>query len=224
MNKNQVFAFALVVAMLLVTGCEPDKITVEVPVSAIQKAKQGETVYLKARANGVSEIVPDDISKKKDQIRQVIEKNLGKGGRMSIKSKSDSGLSFSAQWKIPLFQDGHLPADGNSYPMWLVLTKESDRLTLVSNRQCLDAMNEQLDSVDFMMDKISELGMTDIVFDNDTDKEFRYTIYGAFINGDSKVSCTQKVAVGDESTVSFGRKSSDSIWHDTHPVVFLPTN
>ena len=210
--------------MLLAIGCEPDKITIEVPVSAIQKAKQGETVYIKARANGVSEIVPDEISKKKEQIRQVIEKNLGKGGRMSIKSKSDSGLAFSVQWKIPLFRHEQAPADGKSYPMWLVLTKESVRLTLVSNRQCLDAMNEQLDSVDFMMDKISELGMTDIVFDNDTDKEFRYTIYGAFINGDSKVSCTQKVVVGDESTVSFGRKSSDSIWHDTNPVVFLPTN
>ena len=224
MNMNQAFAVALVGAMLLATGCEPDKITVEVPVSAIQKAKQGETVYLKARANGVSEIVPGDISKKKDQIRQVIERNLGKGGHMSIKSKSDSGLSFSAQWKIPLFQDGHIPADGNSYPMWLVLAKESDRLTLLTNRQCLDAMNEQLNSIDFMMDKISELSMTDIVLDNDTDKEFRYTIYGAFINGDSKVSYTQKVAAGDESTVSFGRKSSDSVWHDTNPVVFLPKN
>ena len=224
MNISRVVVFALIGTMLLATGCEPDKITVEVPVSAIQKVRQGETVYLKARANGVSEIVPDDISKKKEQIRQIIEKNLGKGGRMSIKSKSDPGLSFSAQWKIPLFQEGHVPANGNSYPMWLVLAKEGDRLTLITNRQCIDAMNEQLDSVDFMMDKISELGMTDIVFDNDTDKEFRYTLYGAFINGDSKVSCTQKVAVGDESTVSFGRKSSDSIWHDTNPVVFLPAN
>lgn len=224
MHINRMFVFALVGAILLATGCEPDKITVEVPVSAIQKAIQGETAYLKARANGVSEFVPNDIAKKKEPIRQIIEKNLGKGGRMSIKSKSDSGLSFSAQWKIPLFQQGHVPTDGNSYPMWLVLTKECDRLSLVSNRQCIDAMNEQLDSVDFMIGKISELGMTDIVFDNDTDKEFRYTIYGAFVNGDSKVSWTQKVAVGDESTVSFGRRSSDSIWHDSNPVVVLPTN
>lgn len=224
MKINRIITFAFVGAMMLLVGCEPDKITVEVPVSAIQKVKQGEVVYLKAHANGVSEFAPDDILNKKTQVEQIIGKNLGKGGRLNIKKNSDHGLSFSARWRIPFFQEENLPADGNSYPLALVMSKDGDRLVLISNRENINAMNKELKSVDFMMDGISELGMTEIAFDNDTDKEFRYTVYGAFINGKPKISWTEKLDVGDESTVSFGRKSSDSIWHDTAPLVQLPAN
>ena len=92
---------------------------------------------------------------------------------------------------------------------------------MISNKSRIDAMNEKLDNLDFMMEKISELGMTELVFDNDGDSPFSYTVYGAFIDGKAKVSWTEKVTPGDESTVAFGRKSEDSIWHEIVPIVFL---
>ena len=226
MSKKSIITATLsaLAGMTVLTGCEPDKITVEVPVSLIQKAKQGETSYLKIRANGVSEFAPDDIKEKKENIKHIIEGSLGKGGRVTIQNNGGSGLKFSAQWKVPFFKQGCAPKDADSYPFWLVLTKNCNRIILLANKDRISSMNEKLDNVDLMMEKISHLGMTDIVFDNDTDGEFHYTVYGAFIDGNSKISWTQKVAAGEESTVSFGRKSPDSIWHDTDPLVVLPSN
>ena len=200
----------------LMVGCEPDKITVHVPVSAIGKVRNGEVVYLKASANGKPEMVPDSVTEKKDQIQQIVEQALGKGSRVTMQKRS-----FSAKWKVPLFKQGQSAKECEDYPIWLMLTKEEDRLMLISNKSRIDAMNEKLDDLDFMMEKISELGMTDLVFDNDGDSPFSYTIYGAFVDGKAKISWTEKVAPGDESTVTFGRKSEDSIWHETIPVVFL---
>ena len=61
-----------IVVLGLMVGCEPDKITIQVPVSALGKARNGEVVYLKASANGNPEIVPNSVTEKKDQILQII--------------------------------------------------------------------------------------------------------------------------------------------------------
>ena len=217
---KMIMILAAISAAVLLTGCEPDKISIEVPVSAIQKAQQGETTYLKIRANGVAEFAPDSILKKKDLITRIIEKYLGKGSHVTMRKDSNSDISFSAQWRVPLFIHDRVPSDSDSYPLWLVVMKDN-YLRLVSNKRHIDAMNEELNSVDFMLEAITELGMTDIVFNNDTSKDFQYRVYGAFINGAAKILWTQKVAAGEESTASYGRKSSDSIWHDAAPLVEL---
>ena len=209
-----------IVALGLMVGCEPDKITVEVPVSAIEKARKGEVVYLKARAEGASEMAPDSILEKKDQVQQIVSQALGEGGRVNLRKRS-VGLAFSALWKIPLFKQGNTPKTADSYPIWLVLTKDEDRLLLVTNQSRIDAMNEKLDDLDFMFEKISELGMTELVFNNDGNEPFNYKVYGVFIDGKPKAVCTVKVEPGDESTVAFGRKSEDSIWHEVPPFVML---
>lgn len=210
-----------IVALGLMVGCEPDKITVAVPVSAIGKARNGEVVYLKARAEGVSEVTPDSILEKKDQIQQIITQSLGEGGRVSLRKRSP-GLAFTAQWKIPLFKQGHVPNAAANYPLWLLLAKDEDQLLLISNQSVIDAMNKKLEDVDFMFEKISELGMTELVFNNDSHELFSYKVYGAFVDGNAKIAWTEKVASGNESTVAFGRKSEDSIWHDMPPAVFIP--
>ena len=209
-----------IVVLGLMVGCEPDKITIQVPVSALGKARNGEVVYLKASANGNPEIVPNSVTEKKDQILQIIEQALGKGSRATMQKRS-AGVSFSAKWKVPLFKQGQSTKECEDYPIWLILTKEEDRLVLITNKSRLDAMNEKLDNLDFMMEKVSELGMTEIVLDNDGNESFSYLVYGAFIDGKAKIAWTEKVAPGDESTVSFGRKSEDSIWHEIAPVVYL---
>ena len=61
-----------IVALGLMVGCEPDKITVEVPVSAIGKARNGEVVYLKARAEGVSEVTPDSILRRRIRFNKLL--------------------------------------------------------------------------------------------------------------------------------------------------------
>ena len=219
--KRMIKGAAAIIMFCLIVGCEPDKITIQVPVSAIGKARNGEIVYLKASANGNPEIVPDSITEKKDQILQIIKQSLGNGSRVTMQKRS-AGVSFSAKWKIPFFKQGQSTKECEDYPIWLVLTKEEDRLMLISNKSRIDAMNKKLDNLDFMMEEVSELGMTELVFDNDGDSPFSYTVYGAFIDGKAKISWTEKVAPGDESTVAFGRKSEDSIWHETAPTVFLP--
>ena len=218
--KRTIKVVTAIIMFGLIIGCEPDKITVQVPVSAIAKARNGEIVYLKASANGSPEIVPDSVTKKKDQIQHIIEQALGKGSRVTMQKRS-AGVSFSAKWKVPLFKQGQHTKECEEYPIWLVLTKEEDRLMLISNKTRIDAMNKKLDNLDFMMEEISELGMTEFVFDNDGDLSFSYKVYGAFIDGKAKISWTEKVTPGDESTVAFGRKSEDSIWHEIVPVVFL---
>ena len=209
-----------IVVLGLMVGCEPDKITVEVPVSAIEKARKGEVVYLKARAEGASEIAPDSILEKKEQVQQIVARALGEGGRVNLRKRS-AGLAFSAQWKIPFFKQGNTPKTADGYPLWLVLSKDEDRLVLLANQSRINSMNEKLDDLDFMFEKISELGMTEIVFNNDGNEPFSYKVYGVFIDSKPKIAWTEKVAPGDESTVAFGRKSEDSIWHETAPVVFL---
>ena len=218
--KRMIKVAAAIVMFGLIIGCEPDKITIQVPVSAIEKARNGGVVYLKASASGSPEIVPDSVTEKKDQIQHIIEQALGKGSRVTMQKRS-AGMSFSAKWKVPLFKQGQPTKEHEEYPIGVVLTKEEDRIMLISNKSRIDAMNEKLDNLDFMMEKISELGMTELVFDNDGDSPFSYTVYGAFIDGKAKVSWTEKVTPGDESTVAFGRKSEDSIWHEIVPIVFL---
>lgn len=208
------------VMLLAMTGCEPDKITITVPVSAIQKVMNGETTYLKTRATGFEEFAPDSILEKKGAIESVIRNGLGKGGRFDMRKKS-SGIEFTANWKVPLCLQNALPKDSDAYPLLLVMTQDKSRLILVTNDSRIKAMNEKLSDIDFTMDDISPLGMTEIVIENDTDTEFKGQVCGAFIDGKPKIHWTETIPPGDDATFSFGRKSTDSIWHDSCPTVFL---
>lgn len=199
-------------------GCEPDKITVEVPVSAIAAARAGKVAYVKANAIGSSEMGGSDISAKKDRIRNAVERRLGKGGKFSIRNTDSSGVAYSAKWRVPVYRQGSAPDDATDYPFCLVLAKDGVNLILLTNKDKISAMDSALSDIDFSLGA-SVLCSTDITFENDTDEDFSYTVHGAFVDGNAKVCWRQKLEPGDESTASFGRKPPESVWHELSPMV-----
>ena len=67
--RKMIKVATVIITLGMMVGCEPDEITVHIPVSAIEMARKGEVAYLKARATGKPEHAPDSIIEKKDHLQ-----------------------------------------------------------------------------------------------------------------------------------------------------------
>jgi len=211
MNRLTMVALSTLTAILM-SGCDPDKFSVTVPVSAIKKAADGKVGYAKAKA--YYRTTQDDVKRRLPQIRDVIKKHLGDQARVDISTPSEGNATLTAAWKIPVFAKGQ-EGIGNAPVLGLMLDGTWLSLTPQTG---LNALNSDLGKIDATISAGFMCDM-DIVVKNDTEEVYTFLTCGTFVDEQPYVHKDVKVDADESATVSFKRKDEGSVYHFKDPCI-----
>jgi len=212
MNRRTMVVLAALTAIFL-SGCDPDKFSVTVPVSAIKKAVDGKVGYAKAKV--FYRTTQDDVKRRMPEIQEVIKKHLGDQAKVDICAPSEGDGTLTVVWKIPVVDKACAEGAGNTAVLGLIL--DGMWLTL-SPQDGLKALNNDLGkiaatiSAGFMCDM-------DLVVKNDTEDGYTFLTCGTFVDEQPCVHKDVKVDADESVTVSFKRDDSGSVYHFKDPCI-----
>jgi len=209
--KKFVFSGMLAAAAAFMTGCDPDKFGITIPVSAINKAVAGEVGYAKVKAYYTTS--QDDVKLKFPQIKSVLQNHLGDKAKIDMAIPPEGDASLTVIWKIPVVDKSRMTKVKGNPVLGLVLEGSWLSFTPLAG---LDALNADLKQIDFTVEAtfMSDMEMT---VNNDTETDYAFTVCGAFVEEQPYVYNTVKLESEDSTTVTFKRASEDSVFHYKNP-------
>jgi len=209
--KQILFAGILIASAAVMTGCDPDKFGITVPVSAINKAVTGEVGSAKVKA--FYKTSQDDVKKKLPQIKTVLQNHLGDKAKIDMAIPPQGDASLTVVWKIPVFDKASMAKVQGNPVLGFVL--EGTWLSFMPLKG-LDALNADLKKLDSSIEATFMCDM-EVVINNDTEADYSFLVCGAFVDEHPHVYNNVKVAPEDSTTVTFKRKDESSVYHFKNP-------
>lgn len=204
---------ATAAATLAFAGCDPDKCTITLPVSAIEKAVGGGVGYAKIRV--YYSTTQDDVKGRFPQIESIIKQHLGEKANVQTQTPSEGKGTLTVSWKIPVAGKGResvMDAAIAGFSLggtWLSFAAQKG----------LERLNADLHKLADATVAGGFMGDVDIVIKNDTEREFVFLTCGTFVDEQPYVYKDVKVPADEEVTVTFRRKSEDSVYHFKDPAI-----
>lgn len=212
--KNIAYIGSAIVLAAIFAGCTPDKLTVTVPASSIEKVKAGEICNIKARI--IYSTMGKDENNNLPKVKRASLPHLGEGAEIEIE-KEEYKSTITASFKIPFGPESAASRFPRSI-LAMVMT-ESGKIELREGSG-LEALNSSLDDVDSSIKAEFNGGSTYFKFTGNTDKNIKMQIVGAFANDKPYALGTVTLEEDEEIIVTFNR-GSDSIWHTIDPFVMI---
>lgn len=211
--KNVLASMALATVALLV-GCTPDKITVTIPSSAVEKAKAGNLAYVKVRA--VFSSTGRDSEGSMPKVKRVAMRHLGEGAEIEI-DDGDFSSRLTASFKIPF---GKSMALANAPKSILMLSMDDGGKIELKDGPGLNALNYDLDDIEASIEAEFNGGETLFRFTGNSGSALHIQVIGAFANDKPIALGDVRIDEDEEVIVRFNR-SEGSIWHSLNPFVNL---
>lgn len=213
MNRIKTWgAVATAAATLAFTGCDPDKCTITLPVSAIEKAIGGDVGYAKIRVNYST--TQDYVKERLPQIKSILEKHLGEKANIQTLAPAGGNSSITVSWKIPVGgkgKEGTMDAAVAGFSL-------GDTWLSFAAQKGIEKLNADLRTLGSTIEG-GFMGDIDVVIKNDTEQEFVFLTCGTFVDEQPYVYKDVKVPADEEVTVTFKRKSEDSVYHFKDPAI-----
>lgn len=203
---------ATAAATLAFTGCDPDKCTITLPVSAIEKAIGGGVGYAKIRV--YYSTTQKDVKEKLPQIKAILEQHLGEKANIQMLAPAEGEGSLTVSWKIPVGGKGKESAMDAAVAGFSL----GDTWLSFAAQKGLEKLNADLRTLDATI-KGGFMSDIDVVIKNDTEQEFVFLTCGTFVDEQPYVYKDVKVPSDEEVTVTFKRKSEDSVYHFKDPAI-----
>lgn len=201
-------------AVAFLVGCTPDKITVTIPSSIVEKVKAGNLAYVKVRA--VYSSTGKDTEGNLPKVKRVAMRHLGEGAEIDL-DNADFNSRLTASFKIPFGKSAALADAPKSI---LVLTLDDSGKIELKDGLGLKALNYDLDDIDSSIKAEFNGGETLFRFTGNSNSALRIQVIGAFANDKAIAIGDVHVDEDDEINVKFNR-DDESIWHSLSPFVNL---
>ena len=212
MNIMKTLAVGAIGAMAVVlSGCDPDKFGVSLPVSAINKAVAGGVGTAKVKA--FYKTSQDDIKQKLPQIKAVLQSRLGEKAKIDLAIPPKGDATLSVAWRIPVVDHANVAKVSGKPVLGLVL--DGTWLTFMT-LSGLEPLNADLNRINSGIDASFMCDMEFIV-NNDTEEDYTFLVCGAFVDEQPHVYNNVKLASEDSTTVLFKRKDDASVFHFRNP-------
>ncbi len=211
--KNLVATITFAAVAFLV-GCTPDKITVTIPSSTVEKVKAGNLAYVKVRA--VYSSTGKDTEGNLPKVKRVAMKHLGEGAEIEL-DDTDFNSRLTASFKIPFGKSAVL---ANAPKSILVLSLDENGRIELKDGPGLNALNYDLDDIDSSIEAEFCGGETLFRFTGNSDSALRIQVIGAFAN-DKPIAIGDVQVEEDEEVVIKFNRNDESIWHSLNPFVNL---
>ena len=212
MKKSVCFIGCALCALFV--GCTPDKVSITIPSSAVEKAKAGNLAYVKVRA--VFSSTGKDTDGNMPKVKRIALRHLGEGAEIEIEDE-DYSSKLTASFKIPFGKGAVLAEAPKSI---LVLSMDDDGKIELKNGPGLSALNHELDDIDSSIDARFNGGVTLFRFTGNSDSALRLQVIGAFADDKAIAIGDVRVDEDEEVVVKFNRNDG-SIWNSLDPFVIL---
>ncbi len=194
-------------------GCSPDKVTVTVGTSALERVKAGGVGTAKAKV--VFSSIDDDVREESGQIARVVRKYLEDG---DIETECDEmKTTFTATLNIPVLRSEKLPLQRDAV---LAVVLRPDGHLEVAEGPRFSQLSHDLEDVNWMMDINLEGGQQVFRLVGDGGTGLVARVYGAFVDGKATPSGTVRVSDGDLLEVRFVR-TDGSVYEKVAPFLEL---
>jgi len=220
MKRVKRVALALVASALLI-GCDPESVSVDVPLSAIERVKTGQTVYVEAE---VVYSVDSSSQKEVPRIKAAIERHFGSAPCRVAYTPATPNGRLRTTFLVPLSSstslDG-LDARDQAAPFMLVYDRAGGKLSQVLLRRNLSRLNSRLSDISLEIE--ADLGAGPFTFRllNDIGKSVSATSYAAWVDG--APIPVGKTRIGEMTTILFNKGTSNTpdFWHEEAPFILL---
>lgn len=209
--RKMLSAGAVGVLAVALSGCDPDKFGVTLPVSSINKAVAGGVGTAKVRA--FYKTSQDDVKKKLPQIKTVLQSHLGEKAKIDIAIPPKGEATLSVSWRIPVVDRANVAKASGNPVLGLVLDGTWLTFTTLSG---LEPLNADLRKVNSGIDASFMCDM-EFVVSNDTEEDYTFLVCGAFVDEQPHVYNNVKLSSEDSTTVLFKRKDDASVFHFKSP-------
>ncbi len=197
-------------AALLLAGCSPDEVEVEIPMSAIQRAKSASIG--EATVTVVFTSQSSDVKSKIPQIREAVTPYLGKDGRLTVRSGRIT-TKFTAPVVSSSFR-GSLP----QAPLARLVLNDNNTLQFQTTSQ-MEGLTKALKSVDSSFN--IDLNASHFVFRmlNDDGSRVKVRATAVFVDEKAYVNYEKALSDGESVDIEFRCDSTSSIYNQIDPFV-----
>ena len=227
LSKILIGAVHLVIVMCI-TGCNPDDIDIELNVSDIVKAKNGEVAHAKVHIDYST--MDDDVIKdtaKLNACKLIAQKYVGKNGKVRVK-KDEMKATVSVDLKAPIYNFGKPQKFEHIQPINIGIHKDQDMLYVFEEKSITQKLNNELgratkdkdDEFSFNTLSAEFVGDTKLSIHNDTESRFDFHLYGAFVDGEPVLMKAIQLKPGEDCEIKFPRGGSDQIYTKLDPRIF----
>ena len=204
------YGFLVVCAALVLTGCSPEEVELDIPTSAIQKARTGSSGEATATVVFDSEI--SDIKSKLPKIREIVTPYLGKDGKLTTR-----GSRITAKFNVPVVSSSFKGASPEM-PLARLVLNEDNTLQFKPTRQ-MDALSKSLQSIDFTLDVDFKAKHFIFRFSGDDASSLKLKATAVFVDEKAYVAYEKKITDGDSVDIEFRCDSNASIYNQIDPFV-----
>ncbi len=209
MNKALGVLFA---ALILLTGCQADKLKLSIYTADIAQARQGEVIEIPMQVS--FELFGDDREGTLDQVVAVVKKYLPEKTKFSL-SKSMMGRLLVIDSTIPIGEAGQVANYLRSHPNLLFLAIDGQQLMLNPSPN-LAALDAELSRINLMLsiDPSAKSTVFDVMNDERTPVEVSAT--AVFISKSPKLEFRQTLERRDSVEIEFSGEEG-SVYKELHP-------
>lgn len=206
------YGFLVAGAALILTGCSPEEVELDITTSAIQKAQSGS--FGEATATVVFESSSSDIKSKLPKIREIVTPYLGKEGKLTVR-----GSRITAKFNVPIVSssfDGSLP----EMPLARLVLNANNTLQFKPTRQ-MNALSKALQSIDYSFDVDFKAKHFVFRFSSDNASRLKIKATAVFVDEQAYVVYEKEITDGDSADVEFRCDSNASIYNQIDPFVSI---
>ena len=202
-------AFVVGCIVLILAGCSPEDIEINVNTSDIVKATEG--TYGMAKASVSFDIDDFDLRDKIQRIRAAVLPYLGKDGKCIVR-----GHKITAEFNVPVVAENYF-GEITEKPLAILVLRGSTLKFEPTAR--IDSLNWDLREIDIGLDV--DLKAKHVVFKiaGDGGAICKVKATAVFINGVAKVNYVAEVGDDDFVDIEFRCDNESSIYHQIQPFI-----
>ncbi len=207
-NARYIFASLLSAAMLL-TGCNPESVSVTIPTAAVQNVANGKIEKVKVKA--VFNISSVEDEEQREALKAATLRHIGSNGKVTIGESE-----FVATFDIPFCKNADR-AKATSSVMLLVM--HNDGKIELTNGGALAALNDDLSDISSSFSVDLHGGIVEFNVIGTSDPQLKFTVIGAIVD-DEPIAIGEMLSKEYEITkIVFDRSDEHSIWKKLNPYI-----
>ncbi len=205
----------LIPGLLLLSGCKPDELEIEVYTSDLEAVRQQEQLMVPVKAS--FKLLGDDKDGQLAEARTIAQKYLPEESEIEILDDL-IGKLMVVRTTIPFGTAETLAAYQQNHTFLAALQADGTRVQLVPNDSALDQLNKELRSINFMLSM--DLPAEDLIFRVISDSRKSLQVAATAIFVDSKPYLRFEETLKRRDSVSLNFKGGDASVYSQLPAFF----